>query len=155
MAGAKMLFEAGRSGEDRSPTMKRILFYFVIAAGCAVGGYLAGLAQGSNRAVKTSNTASCVFFAGIHHLLAKGDIAEARKLTESAISSHVAVIEAVDLHPIMGLWNNIPGLAKENAERANKALRGLGEYFSEYSEALTPEAKRYLTRFQGGDKSKQ
>ena len=84
-------------------TMKITRLQLIALAGAVCGvfaaGFLAGGTYASTRAVRTDNTASLMYFACIHEALERQDYARAAILTNTAVDSHVGVLQQLAAGP--------------------------------------------------------
>lgn len=69
-------------GKKIYTTMKRNLLLILGVLVVGISFYLLGLAQGTNRAVKGSNSSSISTFTAIHRILKEGDIQNAIKMVK-------------------------------------------------------------------------
>jgi len=128
--------------------MKRNILIIVGAIAIGVSCYLLGLAHGTNRGVKGSNSASIVFFTGIHRYLKDGQVYRAIKLSEDAIASHSGVIQTVEDHPTASLVFLYPGMGDVLTENYRKILGGTYAYLNAYPQAVPKETTEFLSRYQ-------
>jgi len=129
--------------------MKRYIVIAIGAIAIGVSCYLLGLAQGTNRGVKGSNSASIIFFTGIHRYLKDGEIDSAIKLSEDAIASHSGVIQTAEDHPTASLVFLYPGMGDVLTENYKKILGGTYAYLNAYPQAVPKETTEFLARYQG------
>jgi len=127
--------------------MKRNILLIVGALAIGMSVYLLGLAQGTNRGVKGSNSASILFFTGIHRSLINGDIPAALKLAEDGIATHAGVIETAEDHPGSALVFLYPWMGDPLADSYKKILGGTYVYLSGYPEAVPPDTTNFLARY--------
>ena len=127
--------------------MKPNILLIVGALAIAISFYLLGLAQGTNRGVKGSNSASILFFTGIHRSLINGDIPAALKLAEDGIATHAGVIETAEDHPGSALVFLYPWMGDPLADSYKKILGGTYVYLSGYPEAVPPDTTNFLARY--------
>jgi len=128
--------------------MKRTIL--IIIGALAIGGssYLLGLAQGTNRGVIGSNSASIIFFTGIHRYLKDGQLDRAIKLSEDAIATHSGVIQTAEDHPSASLVFLYPGMGDVLTENYRKILGGTYAYLNAYPQAVPKETTEFLARYQ-------
>jgi len=127
--------------------MKRNILLIVGAIAIAISFYLLGLAQGTNRGVKGSNSASILFLTGIHRSLKDGDIPAALKLAEDGIATHAGVIETAEDHPGSALVFLYPWMGDPLADSYKKILGGTYVYLSGYPEAAPRNTTNFLARY--------
>jgi hypothetical protein len=128
--------------------MKRTIL--IIIGAVAIGGscYLLGLAQGTNRGVKGSNSASILFFTGIHQYLKDGQVDRAIKLSEDAIATHSGVIQTSEDHPAASLVFLYPWMGDVLTQNYRKILGGTFVYLNAYPQAVPKETTEFLARYQ-------
>lgn len=127
--------------------MKRNISIFIGAICIGIVCYLIGLAQGTNRGVKGSNSASILFFTGIHRSLKAGDVQDALKLTEDGIATHAGVIQTAEDHPGSVLVFLYPWMGDPLGDSYKKILGGTSLYLTEYPEAVPPDTTTFLARY--------
>jgi len=123
----------------------------LIIGALVVGGffYLLGLAQGTNKGVKGSNSASILDFTRIHRYLHDGDMQKAIKLSEDAIAAHAGVIQTAEDHPASSLVFLYPWMGDPLVDSYKKVLGGTSVYLDAYPQAVPTETKDFLARYQG------
>ena len=128
--------------------MKRTIL--IIFAAVAIGGscYLLGLAHGTNRGVKGSNSASIACFTGIHRYLKDGQIDMAIKLSEDSIATHSGVIQTAEDHPAASLVFLYPWMGDVLTQNYRKILGGTHAYLSGYPQVVPKETTEFLARYQ-------
>ncbi len=128
--------------------MKRNIILIFGAFVIGISSYLLGLAHGTNRGVKGSNSASILFFTGIHHSLMEGDTQKAIKYSEDGIATHAGVIQTAEDHPISSLVFLYPGMGDPLVDPYKKILGGTYVYLSAYPQAVPPETIDFLARYE-------
>ena len=128
--------------------MKRNLLLIIGAVVVGVSFYLVGLAQGTNRGVKGSNSASILFFIGIHRSLEEGDIQTAIKLSETGIATHAGVIQTAEDRPTSSLVFLYPGIGDPLGDSYRKILGGTSVYLRAYPNAVSRETTDFLARYE-------
>ena len=127
--------------------MKRNILLITAALALGISAYLLGLAQGTNRGVKGSNTASILFFTAIHQALQHGDTQKAIKLSEDAIATHAGVIQTVEDHPQAGLYFLLPWMGDPLVSHSNDILANTSKYLQAYPQAVPAETISFLGRY--------
>ncbi len=135
--------------QRKTDTMKRNILLIFGALVIVISSYLLGLAQGTNRGVKGSNSASILFFTGIHRSLKAGDLASALKLAEDGIATHAGVIQTAEDHPRSALVHLYPWMGDPLQDTYKKILGGTYIYLSEYPQAVPRDTTDFLARYQG------
>jgi len=133
--------------------MKRNILLIVVVIAIGIACYLVGLAQGTNRGVKGSNSASILFFTGIHRSLKEGDIQRAIKLSEDGIATHAGVIQTAEDRPMSSLVFLYPWMGDPLAENYRKILGGTHAYLLAYPDAVPSETTDFLARYQPDHKA--
>ena len=128
--------------------MTRNILIIIGAIAIGVSCYLLGLAQGTNRGVKGSNSASILFFTAIHQALKRGDTQNAIKLSEDAIATHTGVIQTAEDHPSSALVFLYPWMGDPLQDNYKKILGGTYVYLSAYSNVVPQETTDFLARYQ-------
>ena len=128
--------------------MKRNMLIILGAIAIAVFCYLFGLAQGTNRGVKGSNSASMVFFTGIHRYLKDGQTERAIKLSEDAIATHAGAIQTAEDRPSASLLFLYPWMGDVLTENYRRILGGTYIYLTAYPQAVPSGTTEFLARYQ-------
>lgn len=110
--------------------------------------YLLGLAQGTNKGVKGSNADSLLFFVRIHRHLQTGQIGEAIRLSETAMATHVGVIQTAEDRPTASLVFLYPWMGDPLAERYRTILGETHAYLADFPHAVPGETMEFLSRHQ-------
>ncbi len=139
----------GTFGNKIYTTMKRNILLLFGALVIGISFYLLGLAQGTNRGVKGSNSASILFFTAIHRSLKASDIPAAIKLAEDGIATHAGVIQTAEDHPGSALVFLYPSMGDPLADSYKKILGGTYVYLSAYPQTVPPDTTDFLARYQG------
>ena len=123
--------------------MKRALPYIVVVFLCGAIGWLLGARYAFSAAAGSHNAASLVYFSAIHQSLAVGNIPSAKKMTEQAISAHVAVIEASPKITIVDTLRDF--ITSRSIKYPDHILRAIYVDFAKQPDSLSPEAMSFLT----------
>ena len=128
--------------------MKRIVL--LILGALVIGGlfYLLGLAQGTNKGVKGSNSASITLFIAIHQALHRGDTQGAIKLSEDSIATHAAVIQTAEDYPSSALVFLNPWMGDPLQDYYRRIVGGTYVYLSAYPNAVPQDTTDFLARYQ-------
>jgi len=127
--------------------MKPTILIIAAAISFGISCYLVGLAHGTNRGVKGSNSASISCFTVIHRLLKAGDIPGAIKLSEDAIATHAGVIQTVEDHLTSALVFLYPWMGDVLVENYKETLGGTYVYLSAYPRAVPSDTVEFLARY--------
>lgn len=128
--------------------MKRNLLLILGVLVVGISFYLLGLAQGINRAVKSSNSSSISTFTAIHRALKEGDIQNAIKMCETNIATHAGVIQTAEDHPTSALVFLYPWMGDPLGNRYKKILGGTSVYLSAYPGAVPHDTTDFLAKYE-------
>jgi len=122
--------------------MKRVILYIAVAFLCGAIGWLIGARYAFSAAAGSHNAASLVFFSGIHQSLLAGNMSSAKRMTEQAISAHVAVIED---SPEISIGDALRDfLTSRSKKYPDRILRAIYDDFAKQPDSLSPEAMSFL-----------
>ncbi len=127
--------------------MKRKVVLLVGAAAIGATCYLVGLAHGTNRGVKGSNSASISYFTAIHRSLNTGDLAGAQKLAVEGIATHAGVIQTAEDHPASALVFLYPWMGDPLMDTYKKTLGGTYVYLRSFPRVVPPDITDFLARY--------
>ena len=127
----------------------RLIAYVGVGVLLIGAGFCWGNYNGSKKATYTSAVGSLMWLKSIDMALDKGNPTQARKWTDDAVDSHVAVLSNLNKNEYLYfLAINSPWMTASANPLMADILQGTDRYFAKLPDRLRPETRDYLSRYE-------